>query len=237
MASLPIIGLTTYGQNESGQYYLPAVYINAVRRAGGLPLMIPPGEPRLDMILRQMDGLILTGGGDIDPKWYQGHPHSTMYSIDEERDTTEITLARKILNTAIPLLGICRGVQVLNVALGGTLIEHIPDEVEELIEHRLPSRKPTPHTVSIQADTRLASILGQTQISVLSWHHQALRKVAPSLIVSSYAPDQVIEAVEHSTHPWLIGVQWHPELTAETDPLQQKLFDALVQAARKSLRE
>jgi putative glutamine amidotransferase len=138
-----------------------------------------------------------------------------------------------ILELQKPALGICRGIQVINTALGGTLIEHIPDEIGEAIKHRLPPREPAEHEVIVKTGSRLAEILRQTRVVIASVHHQAIRKVAPRLEIVAEAPDGTIEAVELNDHPWLVAVQWHPELTSAKDPIQQRLFDAFVQAARE----
>lgn len=224
----PIIGITTYGRNDDHRFTLPADYVDAVRRAGGIPILIPPGEERFDQLLPLLDGVILSGGGDIDPAIYGGSQHETIYSLDAERDQSELALTHRILAEQVPLLAICRGTQVLNVALGGTLIEHLPDEVGEAVAHRVPPRNPIAHPVTVKTDSQLAAIVGQSEIMTTSWHHQAIRQLAPSLNVVAYAPDGTIEAVEMPDYPWLIGVQWHPELSAKGDPLQQRLFDALV---------
>lgn len=228
----PVIGVTTYGRNEENRFHLPADYVDAVRRAGGLPLLIAPGEPRWREALRLIDGLILTGGGDIDPQTYGGKAHSAIYNLDRERDESELALGREVITTGLPTLGICRGMQVLNVALGGTLFEHLPDVVGETVLHRAPPREPIPHSIALTGEGRLAQVLGAREFTCASWHHQALRGVAPELRVVAHAPDSTIEAVEMPTHPWLVAVQWHPELTAAYDAVQQRLFSAFVEAAR-----
>jgi len=229
----PVIGLTTYGRNADNRYTLPAEYVDAVRRAGGVPILLTPGEERWDTALDVIDALILTGGGDIDPKRYGGKGHPTNYAIDNERDTAELFLGQHVLEMGLPTLGICRGAQILNVLLGGTLIEHIPEEVGEQVLHRAPPREPIPHRVSVRPDSKLAHITGSTDFEVTSWHHQALKKVADSFAVVAHAPDGTVEAVEIPDHPWLIAVQWHPELSAASDPIQQRLFNAIIEAARK----
>ena len=229
----PLIGLTTYGRGADNRYTLPADYIDAVRRAGGVPLLIAPGESRVEAILDVIDALVLSGGGDIDPSRYDGKRHDTNYSIDQERDTLELELARRVIDSSIPTLGICRGAQILNVVQGGKLIEHIPDEIGEKVLHRAPPREPVTHGVKLKAGSRLAKILGRDQFDATSWHHQALRGAAAGFDAVAHAPDGTIEAIEMPSHPWMIAVQWHPELSAASDPLQQKLFDALVEAARK----
>jgi putative glutamine amidotransferase len=231
---VPRIGVTTYGRDERGWFELPGDYVDALRRAGALPILLPPGEPRLDEWLAQIDGLVLTGGGDIDPERYGGAPLDSTYMVDAERDAMEFALVRHALDTGLPTLCICRGTQVVNLALGGTLHEHLPDVVGEGVLHRLPSRKPTPHPIQLESGCRLASILEVAECSPMSWHHQAVHELGRGLEVVARAPDGVIEAVELPTHPWLVAVQWHPELTAAEDPTQQRLFDALsVEAARR----
>lgn len=233
----PRIGITTYGRSAGNRYTLPAEYVDAVRRAGGLPLLIAPGDTRIDDYLDLVDGLVLTGGGDIDPGHYGGSTHDTLYSVDRERDEMELQLVRAVLRRRTPTFGVCRGAQILNVAMGGSLIEHLPLEVGETVLHRAPPREPTPHAVQVTPGSRLAAVLGTTELQPMSWHHQAIRRLADGLEVVARAPDGTIEAVELPSHPWLIAVQWHPELTARTDPTQQRLFDALVAAATPPLEK
>ena len=228
----PLIGLTTYGRGADNRYTLPADYLDAVRRAGGVPVLIAPGEPHLEAILNLIDALILTGGGDIDPGRYNGKRHETNYA-DQERDMHELELGRRAIDSGLPTLGICRGAQILNVVQGGKLIEHIPDELGEKVLHRAPPREPIMHSVRLKPGSRLADILGREQFDATSWHHQALRGAAAGFEAVAHAPDGTIEAIEMSSHRWLIAVQWHPELSAASDPLQQKLFDAIVEEAGK----
>ena len=236
MKHLPLIGLTTYGRSADNRYSLPAEYLDAVRRAGGIPLLLAPGEANWEAVLDKLDALILTGGGDIDPDRYGGVHHPASYGVDQERDSLEWALARHVISSGMPTLGICRGAQILNVAQGGTLIEHIPDEIGEAVLHRAPPREPIPHNVTLKPQSRLAHILRQDEISVASWHHQAPRKIAPGFEIVAQAPDGTVEAIEMPDHPWLVAVQWHPELTAANDPLQQRIFDALIEAARVTER-
>ena len=226
-----LIGITTYGQDEERKFPLPREYVDCVRRAGGVAVLIPPGGTANDRLFDSLDGLILAGGGDIDPATYGGANHESIYSLDTERDATELDLAKRAINDGMPTLAICRGMQLINVALGGTLIEHLPDVVGESILHRLPPREPTMHAVEVDADSRLAGILGVTGFEAASWHHQAVRRVAAELNIVAHAPDGIIEAAELRSHPWLYAVQWHPELTADRDERQQRLFSAFVSAA------
>jgi putative glutamine amidotransferase len=227
----PVIGLTTYGRNAEGRFTLPGEYVDAVRRAGGIPVLIAPGEAHWQEALARTDGFVLTGGGDVDPKHYAGRVHELNYGIDHERDHLELSIARWLIDSGLPTLGICRGAQILNIAEGGTLIEHIPEEVGESVLHRAPPREPTTHRIHLRAGSKLRQILGQDEVEAASWHHQALRRVARSFEVTASAPDGIVEAIEMRDHPWLIAVQWHPELSAASDPPQQRLFDTLVQVA------
>jgi len=229
----PLIGITTYGRNQEDKFTLPAAYVEAVRRAGGIPLLIAPGEPHIDELLAVLDGVIFSGGGDVDPALYGSSGHPTIYMTDDERDATELDLARRAAANGAPTLGICRGMQLLNVALGGALIEHLPDVVDGSVTHRLEPSAPTAHPVTILPSTQLAALLEPGPIETVSWHHQAIRTVAPGLVVSAQAEDGTIEAVEAPSHPWLIATQWHPEMSAADDPRQQHLFDEFVAAARR----
>ena len=158
---LPVIGITTFGQDESSRYCLASAYIEAVRVAGGLPVLLPPGEPEPAAILNVVDGLMFTGGGDIDPATYNGEMHPNIARIDPQRDAFELTLGRLVLNTDIPVLGICRGLEVLVVVSGGTLVTHIPDEFGEVVAHTRDRIHTTQHRVQITPESRLASCHGR----------------------------------------------------------------------------
>ncbi|HEX6882713.1 MAG TPA: gamma-glutamyl-gamma-aminobutyrate hydrolase family protein [Planctomycetota bacterium] len=231
----PILGVTTYAPRENlARFHLPVEYVHAVRRAGALAWLIPPGEPRLDELLERLDGLVLSGGGDVDPRHYDGDAvHPMLYGIHRERDAMELALARAALERRLPTLGICRGCQVINVAFGGSLIEHLPDEVGEQLAHRGEGPGSSSlHAVELTRDSHVARIVGGLTAHTSSSHHQALRRVAEGLEVVGRAPDGTIEAVERRDHPFYLAVQWHPEETAAADPSQQRLFDALAAAAR-----
>ncbi len=231
----PIIGITTYGRDEDGRFRLPDVYVDAVRRAGGIAVMIPPGDDPWDELFELIDGLIFAGGGDVEPTLYGGHLHEAIYGVDSERDRSELALARRVATSELPTLGICRGHQLVNVALGGTLHEHLPDVVGDAVVHRLPPREPSEHAITVDAKSRLAGILGESNFAASSWHHQAIREPAQGLVAVARAPDGTIEGCELKTHPWLFTVQWHPELTAHASATQQRLFDALVDACRQRI--
>jgi putative glutamine amidotransferase len=236
----PLIGLTTYRKiaEDSGAplYGLMRSYVDAVAGAGGIPLLIPLGLDTDDLfeILKRIDGLVLPGGGDIDPAAYQGAPHEELRGIDDDRDRVEINLARKAVKTEKPFLAICRGHQVLNVALGGTMWEDLASQMPGAIRHDYygaGARTDRPHNVQVRKDSRLAAILNSENIPVNSLHHQGLRDLAPELTVSATAPDGLVEGVEVEGHPFAIGVQWHPENLVKVDPAMNKLFVSLVEAS------
>lgn len=233
----PIIGITTYSRNEAGEVSLPGAYLDAVQVASGIPILLPPHSSRVDRLLEKIDGLILTGGGDIEPSRYGGVAHPTIYLVDTERDEFEFALAQAALNSQIPTLGICRGMQVLSVASGATLIPHVPEVYGDAIAHRLDHpRRPTSHPVQFEADSRLAEIMGDVHINVMSWHHQAIKTVPDGWRCVAKAADGLLEAIESVHHPWAIGVQWHPELSPE-NPTHQRLFQALIKASSETMRK
>ncbi len=225
----PLVGITTYPPNAGDRFELPREYVEAVRRAGGIPVLIAPGEPQLDDLLERLDGLVLAGGGDIDPARWGGDPHPTIEFVDAARDDLELDLARRVVDEGIPTLAVCRGMQVLNTALGGSLHPHLPDAVDTDVPHRLEPKWSHTHAVEAEAGSLVAEVMGREQTAAACWHHQAIDRLAPGLAVTAWSPDGVIEAVELAGHPWLVAVQWHPEMTAAEDADQQRLFDGLVE--------
>jgi putative glutamine amidotransferase len=225
----PVVGITTYGR-EDQRFALQMGYVDAVRRAGGMPILLPPGDAQVGALLERLDGLILVGGGDVSPNLYGGSPHPLNYKVDAERDRSEIALVHEAVARRLPTLGICRGCQVINVALGGTLIEHLPDVVGERIPHRQSQGQPSKHSVRVEPSSCLAALLGQAEVEVVSWHHQAIRRLATVLRATAWAEDGTIEGVEYPDHPWLVAVQWHAEMSPPDDLPQQRLFAGLVQA-------
>jgi putative glutamine amidotransferase len=231
MTRSPMIGVTTYSRNESGSFHIPSGYIDAIRAAGGLPILLAPGELNLPALVQQLDGLVLSGGGDIDPEIYGGRHHHSVYAVDPERDDFDLGIARLALQHNVPTLGICRGMQVLNVATGGNLVVHVPDHYGTSVLHRTETpRHPVEHEVQVESASRLAQILESEQMNIVSWHHQAVDTVSPEWRAVAWAPDGLIEAIEHQVHPWAIALQWHPEMSAEA-PWHQRLFQALVAAS------
>jgi putative glutamine amidotransferase len=218
------------GQNEA--------YVLALMRAGAAPVLLPQltEHSRLRRLYDVLDGLLLPGAGDIDPARYGEARHEKCGPVSPELDEVELTLARWAVDDEKPLLAICRGIQVLNVALGGTLYQDIAAQIpggEEHVKHRRGPRDFLAHPAAITPSSRLAGLLGATSLPVNSLHHQAVKDVAPGLAVVARAPDSLIEAAEVSEHPFAIGVQWHPEELVDRDPRSQKLFDALVVACRR----
>jgi putative glutamine amidotransferase len=219
---------------KKSAFAVPEPYVAAVRRAGGRALLVPPGDDvSADELLASFDGLLLMGGGDIEAERYGAEPHPTLYGMDAERDETELDVLRAAFARQLPTLAICRGAQVVNVALGGTLIQHIPD-TEGLLPHGAPVHDESVyHDIQLTAATRVAKACGHELVTGRSHHHQAVDRLGDGLVAVGWSPDGVIEAIEpEPSGPWLVAVQWHPEDTAATDPAQQGLFDALVDQAR-----
>jgi len=215
------------GQNQS--------YVRALARASAAPLLIPPLTDNilLRTLYERLDGLLLPGGVDVHPARYGEPIHEKCGSISPDRDEAELTLAQWAMDDGLPLLAICRGIQVLNVALGGSLYQDIQAQVPEAERHDWYPGYPRdhlPHPVAVTPQTRLAHLLGTTSLPVNSLHHQALKDVAPTLTVTARAPDGIVEAAEADEHPFAVAVQWHPEELAEHDARAQRLFDALVEA-------
>lgn len=234
----PIIGITTYGRVEAPaasshypeHYAVPAMYVSAVRRAGGVPVLLPPGETQWERWLDVVDGFVVSGGTDIQPERYGEDRNEHILKTDHERDASELELAGALAEGSTPSLFVCRGMQVLNVALGGTLHRHIPELGNGDI-HRDEHGWWAYHDVDAVDGSRIATAMGTTSAKPCSGHHQALNVVSEVLEVTARAPDGLPEAIEHRSHPWLVGVQWHPEIDAYGDPSQQGIFDHLVAAA------
>ena len=234
----PLIGITTYHRETSGRerFSLPSAYVDSVRRAGGLAVLLTPGETEPGELLERLDGLVLAGGGDLDPKSYGGDVHTHTYSVSPERDLFELALLRGVLESGMPALAICRGMQILNVALGGGLHGHLPDVVGETVVHRSSQTEAAAHPVRLEAGSRLSASIGGPQLAAVpSWHHQALDRLGAGLEPVAWAPDEVVEAVELRGEPQLVAVQWHPELAGPT-PAGGGLFEALVARARERTR-
>jgi putative glutamine amidotransferase len=237
-----LIGITTYrGTNAYGNpiLALPEHYVQAISQAGGNPILIPLGLPetQINSLVERLDGILFSGGGDIDPAVFGMETRTEVKGVDPDRDRVEIEMVTSAVSDGLPFFGICRGIQVINVALGGTLYTHVADEHPGAIKHQYYPDWPRdhlPHTVNIEPNSRLATILGTTAPAVNSLHHQGIREMASDLQAVGWAPDNLIEAIDLPGHPFGLAVQWHPEwLTnhATTKEPMQALFRAFVEAA------
>jgi len=232
----PVIGVTT-SKTSAGDYTVHDVYAQSIFRSGGIPVLLPIGVPQdaLAVLVDRLDGVLLTGGGDISLRYFEGKPHIRIAEDPPGRDELELALARLAVRKKSPLFGICRGLQVINVALGGTLYTDIEDQFSCEIRHdRYPGwpRDFLAHPVHIQPDSRLRAILGKDRLEVNSFHHQAINRIAPGLVPTAFSPDGLIEAVEISGHPFGIGVQWHPECMPDSAEMRA-LFAAFVESASR----
>lgn len=235
----PIIGITTnQSTNAYGQptIMLMQSYINAILQAGGVPVLIPSliAEAGWDALYARLDGILFSGGGDIGLEYSPGDSHPRIDDVDLTRDSIELKMIQAAMSDGKPFLGICRGCQVLNVGLGGTLYTHLPDQLPSALDHSYPGSMRTVlvHEVKIEEGTHIAEILGEPIIKVNSLHHQGLKDIAPSLRVAGHAPDGLVEAVELPNHPFGLAVQWHPEWLTDQESTRT-LFRKFVEAAGK----
>ena len=215
---------------------LNSAYVRSVLAAGGVPVMLSPlmGPSYAARALDGVDGLVLTGGEDMDPAWFQAAPHPKANPPSRERDLFELAILAAARERELPVLGICRGIQVVNVALGGTLWQDLPSERPSVVDHNPETaRGERTHLVRLEPGSLTASALGGTEIRVNSFHHQAIRELAPKLVATGWTEDGLIEAVEGAPgQPWLLAVQWHPEeMTADVRSPDRGLFRALVERA------
>jgi putative glutamine amidotransferase len=226
----PVVGITTYVVPAKWSYWeleaalIPADYVHAVEQAGGRALLVPPSAHGIDETLDAVDGLVFSGGSDLDPELYGQEAHAETFGIAKERDRAELALLQAALERDMPVLAICRGSQVLNVARGGDLVQHLPDVVGD------ERHKDTPgtfadHEVEVANGTRLSNLLGP-RAPVKSHHHQGIGRIGEGLLVSAHAEDGTVEAVEDPSHRFALGVLWHPEAGED-----MKLFEELVREA------
>lgn len=238
----PIIGITPSPSEDEfshglfHRYALSSNYSEAIEAAGGVPLIIPPQQGNIEEILSVVDGLLLSGGGDIDPQLYGDETvHETTYGIHEGRDELEMALTKAAVDRDLPTLCICRGIQVLNVALDGALIQDIGDQYNRQIQHRqhelgIAASEPS-HEVQVEQDSLLRDVYEEETLQTNSFHHQGLKDVSPELRVVGKAPDGIVESVERPASTWMLGVQWHPEMMFKAHPEHLKPFVGLVKAA------
>jgi putative glutamine amidotransferase len=241
--SSPLIGIPSFHDTSSPESMPPRFamsrpYITALEAAGASPIIIPLAlsETTLRNLYERLDGLFMAGGGDLNPETYGCAPHPKTSGIDPLRDETELRLLHWALDDHLPILGVCRGVQTLNVAAGGTLLQDISDELPQAIRHQYfpeKQRDYVAHEIEVTAHSHLARIIGQNA-RVNSFHHQAVREVAPNFRAVAYAPDGVIEAIEHTDREFVIGVQWHPEGLIAFDSAMRALFETFVRHSRRT---
>lgn len=226
----PLVGITTYvtparwGSWEQEAALIPAQYVQAVERAGGRPLLVPPSEEGIEETLDALDALIFSGGSDLSPETYGQEPHPETYGVVPERDDAELALLTAALERDLPVLAICRGSQVLNVALGGDLLQHLPEVVGDEKHKHTPGAY-ADHDVSIEPGTRIGTLLGE-HAPVKSHHHQGFGRLGSGLVETARAEDGTIEAVEDASRRFTLGVLWHPEAGEDL-----KLFEELVAEA------
>ncbi len=241
----PNIGITPdvgSSQAASGTplYELKVAYADAVIRAGGLPLILPYSEEPgcVDSYLERISGLVVTGGAfDVPPELYGESPRDGLGVLKEDRTEFESALIRGALERNVPVLGICGGMQLFNVVMGGTLLQDIGRELARPADHEQKHDRTQPqHPVEIKDGTLLSELLGKGQVMVNSTHHQAVNKLGRGVVVSAVAPDGVAEAIELPSHPFALGVQWHPELLLNSIPLHLGLYRGLVNKARETRR-
>lgn len=234
----PLIGISCSYDLQEGRFFLAEAYVNAITGAGGVPVILPSleGIGNVNILIQNIKGLLLAGGGDVDPAHFNEEPSPKLGEITPARDKFEIVIAKAALRKKIPILGICRGIQVLNIACGGTVIQHIPAEIKKPLKHsqKAPRWYPT-HKVFLEKTSLLFSICETEYLNVNSYHHQAVRDPAPGFKVTGVSSDGIIEAVENPKYPFVIGVQWHPECMTGKDGMSRKLFKAFVNAANKKL--
>ena len=231
----PLVGVTTYRQEavwgpwRRSAALLPVSYVDCVAAVGGRPLLLPPSEgpgatdsSAVDVVA-VLDALVLVGGGDVDPACYGAHSHPATSGVNRQRDDSELALLAAALDARLPVLAICRGLQLLNVLLGGTLLQHVPDVVGHR-GHQPEAGRFAPIDVTIEAASLLSKAMGESA-TVQCSHHQAIDRLADGLVVTARSPDGLIEAVELPTAPFIVGVQWHPEQDGDL-----RVFDALLGA-------
>ena len=227
----PVIGITTYltearfGAWELEAALVPASYVKAIDRAGGRPVLVPPSGDAVEETLDALDGLVFSGGSDVDPETYGQEPHPETKEVHPERDRAELALLEAALARDVPVLAVCRGSQVLNVALGGDLVQHLPEVVGDE-KHKHTPGVFADHDVSLEPGTRLAHLLGD-RAPVKSHHHQGFGRLGGGLREAARAEDGTLEAVEDPSRRFALGVLWHPEAGED-----QRLFEALVEDAR-----
>jgi putative glutamine amidotransferase len=236
----PIIGIgsdVAHVEGKRDRAFAYLTYCESIRRAGAIPVVIPPQPENAAELVERLDGLLLAGGDDCNPSLYGETAHPTVVDVmDERRQENDYSLAQAARERGIPTLGICLGLQMMNVAGGGTLVQDIDSTVETEIQHASIPEDRARHDIIVEQGTKLASIVSAEELNVNSSHHQAIGRVADGLRVTAQAPDGIVEGLEDPRHPFYVGVQWHPEdMSSETSA--KTLFGAFVDAAKKYAEE
>lgn len=227
----PIIGITMHPSD--GKQQINNAYIDSIIQAGGIPLCIPIIHHGINEVLAKVDGLLLIGGYDVNPKYFDEDPHPKIGRIETDRDESDFALLQQALTLNMPVLAVCRGLQVLNVQLGGSLYQDIPSQVEGAMQHtQNSSRHEKVHTIKVFEGTKLHSIVGE-HIMTNSFHHQSVKELGEGLVISAKTNDGIVEAIEHPNYTFCLGVQWHPEeLAIQGDSPSKKLFKTFITACR-----
>jgi putative glutamine amidotransferase len=248
MARRPVIGVVTqslppvHGERPLC-WIVGAGYINVLRSVGAVPWVVPLLPHDMDTmteIFNRLDGVFLTGGVDVEPSFYGETKLPICGTTDPDRDVIESALLRHAMERKLPVLAVCRGLQILNVVCGGTLYQDVKAQVPAALKHdyfptpATPSRKYLAHAVSVKSQTRLGEIMGATQVDVNSMHHQAIKELGQGLVANAFAPDGIIEGIEGTNGQYLMAVQWHPEELTETQPEMKRLFTTFIDAAVKA---
>lgn len=236
----PIIGLTPYHNTEKDEPYMRPAYLKAIRNVGGIPVILPLEADHEDLryLAGHVDGILFTGGPDVHPFYFGEETQRFCGNVSIKRDSMELSLLKIAMDMKKPVLGICRGVQLLNIGLGGDIYQDINSQFKEdfPIAHTQPFGYDIPsHTVAVAEGTLLAKIAQCETIRVNSMHHQAVRNVAPGLVASGFAPGGLVEAIEMPGYPFLLGVQWHPEYLWEQDEAARRIFEMFVAASHAIL--
>lgn len=237
----PVIGITPSIDEDSHTYFVNIDNMNAIVQSGGTPIILPliVSKNNINRIADMIDGLYLTGGNDIDPTLFNEEPHINLGTIIPERDKFEITLIKETLEANKPILAVCRGCQILNIAIGGDMYQDIYSQIDHtLLQHQ--QNAPTghgSHFVQIQNDSLLQKLSKTDKIKVNSRHHQANRRVPKPLVISGRSNDGIIEAVESEEHNFVLGLQWHPEnmLAEQNDEVSTKIFTGFIEACKEGI--
>lgn len=233
--SRPLIGLTPSHDIHTNDISMRNTYLAAVKAAGGIPVVLPLEleEPDLQQLVSILDGFLFTGGPDVHPFLFGEETHAHCREVSAKRDSLELALLRLVMEAKKPILGICRGIQLINIGLGGTIYQDIPSQFLQTfpVAHKQPFPYAVPsHSVSVVCKTKLADLCQSSVIKVNSMHHQAIKDLAVGCIVSGTGPEGIIEAIEMPDYPFLLGVQWHPEYLWSQDPAAANLFLEFVKA-------